>query len=114
MTNDLIISSESWVSVAGIEGPLVLPEVIASQGDRATSRYVEFFARIENENTRIAYLRAAGQFFAWCEVSALTLSAIQPVHVAAYREVLKKHYAAPTIKQHLAAIRRLFDELVVS
>jgi hypothetical protein len=30
MTNDLIISSESWVSVAGIEGPLVLPEVIAS------------------------------------------------------------------------------------
>ena len=114
MTNDLIISPESWVSVPGIDRKLVLPELIAAQGDRATSRYVEFFAKIENENTRTAYLRAAGQFFAWCEVSGLALPNIQPVHVAAYREVLKKHYAAPTIKQHLAAIRRLFDELVVS
>jgi site-specific recombinase XerD len=75
---------------------------------------LEFFARIEKENTRTAYLRAAGQFFAWCEVSGLALPNIQPVHVAAYREVLKKHYAAPIIKQHLAAICRLFDELEVS
>lgn len=39
MTNDMIISPESWVSVPGIERQLVLPELIAAQGDRATSAY---------------------------------------------------------------------------
>ncbi len=38
---------------------------------------------------------------------------MQPVHVAAYIQTIKSHYAAPTVKQHLAAIRMLFDWLVV-
>jgi site-specific recombinase XerD len=38
---------------------------------------------------------------------------IQPIIVAGYIEDLSTAYAAPTVKQHLAAIRMLFDWLVV-
>ena len=34
-------------------------------------------------------------------------------HVSAYVEVLGRRYRAPTVKQHLAAIRMLFDWLIV-
>lgn len=36
----------------------------------------------------------------------------QPLHVAAYIEGLQQSMAKPTVKQHLAAIRMLFDSLV--
>jgi integrase/recombinase XerD len=53
-------------------------------------------------------------FFAWCETAGLTtLELLQPVHVAAYIEQLSQTRSAPSIKQHLAAIRMLFDWLVV-
>jgi integrase/recombinase XerD len=38
---------------------------------------------------------------------------VQPVHVAAYVEECGRTHAKPTVKQHLAAIRMLFDWLVV-
>ena len=38
---------------------------------------------------------------------------MEPVHVAAYIEQLGKTRSAPSVKQHLAAIRMLFDWLVV-
>jgi site-specific recombinase XerC len=41
------------------------------------------------------------------------LVAIEPLHVAAYIEQLQGAMAKPTVKQHLAAIRMLFDWLVV-
>lgn len=41
------------------------------------------------------------------------LAAIGLVHVSAYRELLAQRYAAPTVKQHLAALRMLFDWLVI-
>ena len=37
---------------------------------------------------------------------------MQPVHVAAYVEELQERFAPPTVKQHLAAMRMLFDWLV--
>jgi site-specific recombinase XerD len=40
------------------------------------------------------------------------LDAIRPVHVAGYIESLR--LAAPTVKQHLAAVRMLFNWLVVT
>ncbi len=43
----------------------------------------------------------------------LSLRDIEPVHIAAYIEVLHKRLAAPSVKQALAAIRMLFDCLVV-
>jgi integrase/recombinase XerD len=38
---------------------------------------------------------------------------LEPVHVAAYIEQLGTPHAAPSVKQHLAAVRMLFDWLVV-
>jgi hypothetical protein len=35
------------------------------------------------------------------------------VHVAAYIELLQRDRSAPTVKQHLACIRMLFDWLVI-
>lgn len=43
----------------------------------------------------------------------MDLSAVKPIHVAAYIEELQKVRSKPTVKQHLAAIRVLFDWLVV-
>jgi hypothetical protein len=53
-------------------------------------------------------------FFAWMERSDIgALQSIQPVHVAAWVEDLGRRHAVPTVKQHLAAIRTLFDWLVI-
>ena len=53
-------------------------------------------------------------FFRWCEQRGLReLGRLEPVHVAAYVEHLGKTHAAPSVKQHLAAVRMLFDWLVV-
>jgi site-specific recombinase XerD len=81
----------------------------------ASRRFVEFFtANIRNANTRKAYARAAAAFSTWCEEAGLTeLRDIEPVHVAAYIETLQGRLAAPSVKLQLAAIRMLFDWLVV-
>ena len=51
---------------------------------------------------------------AWCAArGVLELSQIQPLHVARFIEELTQTKSAPTAKQHLAAIRMLFDWLVV-
>ena len=92
---------------------LALPRVIVDAGPVATGKFVEFFAgRIANARTRAAYARAAGQFLGWCEARRLRLEAVSPLHVAAY---IRTHPgSAPTVKQHLAAIRMLCDWLVVN
>lgn len=91
--------------------PIVLPALITREGEHAGRRFVEFFtANIRNKNTRMAYMRALGPFLNWCEGRGLALGEIQPVHVAAYVE--QHPGSKPTVKQHLAAIRMLFDWLV--
>lgn len=90
-----------------------LPAIVVRAGDRAVNRFLEFFAAtIRNSNTRAAYAQAVGQFFHWCESRGIHLWAITPVIIAAYIEALMSIRSAPTVKQHLAAIRMLFDYLV--
>jgi integrase/recombinase XerD len=61
----------------------------------------------------MAYLHAVGKFFARCEHHRIgQLADIEPLRVAAYIEALGKDFEKPTVKQHLAAIRMLFDWLV--
>jgi integrase/recombinase XerD len=49
----------------------------------------------------------------WCEDRGITrIEDVQPVHVAGYVEELGKMRSAPTVKQHLACIRMLFDWMV--
>jgi integrase/recombinase XerD len=97
-----------------IAASIVVPVIVADPGDAAAKRFLEFFAvTIRNKNTRTAYLHAASRFFAWCEHHRLgALDEIEPLHVAAYIEALGKDFEKPTVKQHLAAIRMLFDWLV--
>ena len=53
-------------------------------------------------------------FFAWLEKHGIgELGAIRTHHVSAYIETLSRGYRAPTVKQHLAAMRMLFDWLIV-
>jgi site-specific recombinase XerD len=93
----------------------LIPAQIATAGENAARRFVEFFtANIRNPNTRGAYGRAIADFFRWCEARGLRdLNRLEPVHVAAYIEQLGKNHAAPSVKQHLAAVRMLYDWLVV-
>lgn len=92
----------------------LLPPLIARAGGHVARRFLEFFtANLANCNTRLAYGRAATAFFGWCEDRGIRdVSGIQPVHVAGYREHMGAHYSVPTVKQHLAAVRMLFDWLV--
>ena len=92
----------------------VVPALIADLGEEAAWRYVEFFtANIRNPNTRRAYARACNRFFAWCEDRGLEPAAIRPHDVATYIEQLQTEVSAPSVKQQLAAIRMLFDWLVI-
>lgn len=94
--------------------PHLVPALIADAGDQASWRYVEFFtANIRNPNTRRAYARACASFLAWCEERGLTLTAIRPHDVGAWIEGLQATAAPPSVKQQLAAVRMLFDWLVI-
>jgi site-specific recombinase XerD len=78
-------------------------------------RFLEFFAaNIRNPHTRRAYLRAVREFADWCAHNEFyEIVDVEPLHVSAYVELLGKRLAKPSVKQHLAAIRMLFDWLVV-
>jgi site-specific recombinase XerD len=109
MSTEIITTSRHQLSRAGLG---TLPKLITSAGENASRRFIEFFtANIRNKNTRMAYVRALTSFFDWCEVRGVGLRDIQPVIVAAY---IEQHAGSkPTVKQHLAAIRMLFDWLVI-
>lgn len=92
----------------------VFPAIIREAGAQAQRRFVEFFAAdIRNPGTRAVYAHAVNRFCQWCERRGLTLMTVSPFVVAAYIEQLMLDRSAPTVKQHLSAIRRLFDWLVV-
>jgi site-specific recombinase XerD len=95
--------------------PPGLPALVDAADARAQLRFLEFFAAaIRNPNTRTAYARGVAEFLVWCDRHRVaSLTAVQPLHVAAYVEELGQARSAPTVKQRLAAIRHLFDWLVV-
>ena len=111
MTQKIVVRSST-----GIEAPPThrLPTIIIAAGEQGLKRFVEFFAaNIRNLNTRMAYYRNTCQFLDWCSERGVDeLGQIQPIHVVAYIEGLQANLSAPSVKQHLAAIRMLFDWLV--
>jgi site-specific recombinase XerD len=93
---------------------LIVPSVIAGAGERAKRRFLEFFtANIRNANTRAAYARAVGDFFNWLDERGVSMERVEPIVVAAYIEKMQRDFSAPTVKQSLAAIRMLFDWMVL-
>jgi site-specific recombinase XerD len=122
----VVVHDGAPVPPATLRSSLIVPAMIAEAGDRAAKRFLAFFAAsIENDNTRLAYYRAVCSFFGWLEQHGIgELPDIEPFHVAAYLKALRVSDAGdpavkertasrPTVKQHLAAIRMLFDWLVV-
>ena len=97
-----------------LAGIFRLSPLITARGEHATQRFLEFFtANIRNRNTRLAYARAVTRFLDWCEAQGLTLEQLAPMIVAAYIEQLGETHYKSNVKQHLAAIRVLFDWLVI-
>jgi len=110
MANQALIIPDRQVSVTE---SATVPALIESAGRKAKRRFVEFFtANINNDNTRAAYLLAVTRFCSWCESRKLSFETIEPTLVAMYIKELGRHYSDASIKQHLAAIRMLFDYLV--
>ena len=122
----VVVEHGAPLTASTLRSSLIVPSMIAEAGDRAARRFLDFFAAsIENDNTRLAYYRAVCSFFAWLEQHGIgELADIEPFHVAAYlkalrvsdagdRAVKERTASRPTVKQHLAAIRMLFDWLVV-
>lgn len=106
---NLVIIDDAALQIIGIHS---LPLAVRSSGPEGIRRFLEFFtATIRNKNTRLAYAQAIKQFFDWTENRGFgSLDQIEPIVIAAY---IESHAgAAPTVKQHLAAIRMLFDWLV--
>lgn len=113
MSDELVVINKNDTLVR-LDPNGIVPRVVCQAGPRAEEKFVEFFAAsIRNPNTRMAYLRAIKKFFAWVEALPLSLAQLRPVHVATYVEQLGRDMSAPSVKQNLAAIRMLFDYLVV-
>jgi site-specific recombinase XerC len=50
----------------------------------------------------------------WCDANRVgSITDVQPLHVAAWIEQQTREHAAPTAKLRLAALRHLFDWLVI-
>jgi site-specific recombinase XerD len=81
---------------------------------KAAKRVLEFFtAQISNDHTRRAYMNAARRFADWCADKNIdVLERVAPFHVAAFIKDLQDELSPPSVKQHLAALRMLFDWLV--
>jgi integrase/recombinase XerD len=88
------------------------PAVVSLSSKQARFAWDEFFAaQIRNPHTRAAYSLAVRKFFAWVEPLNIALADIEPATIGAY---FAQHAGSvPTKKLHLAALRALFDQMVV-
>ncbi|HXE26469.1 MAG TPA: site-specific integrase, partial [Roseiarcus sp.] len=97
-------------------GAVKSPASAAAPSQAVSTRFLEAFAaKIRNKHTRRAYIRGAHAFLGWRQRgSVASLAEVKPSDVAAYIEEFGRERSAPTVKQRLAAIRRLFDWLVAN
>ena len=91
-----------------------LPSVFTVRSEARTRLRDFFSSHIRNPHTRRAYREAVRQFSAFCaEHGIVDLAQVEPVHVAAFVEAQLRLHSKPTVKQRLAALRMLFDWMVV-
>ncbi len=98
--------------LGNVQTSRVLPSLFTPDA-KVFKRFMEFFTvHIENAHTRRAYYRTAQAFSDWCAGHGIDdVARVEPMHVAAYITGLS--LSNPSKKQHLAALRMLFDWLVV-
>jgi integrase/recombinase XerD len=113
-----MLAGSPGVASSLTESPLIgsasLPSIFMARPE-ARNRMRDFFSsHIRNVNTRRAYREAVRQFSAFCiENGIADLADVQPIHVAAFVETQMKLHSKPTVKLRLAALRMLFDWMVV-
>ena len=91
-----------------------LPTISTARPEARTRMRDFFSSHIRNPNTRRAYMEAVRQFSAFCaEIGILDLAQVEPIHVAAFVEAQLKLHSKAIVKQRLAALRMLFDWMVV-
>lgn len=104
-----------------------LPSIIVEADKTTKDKFLEyFFAQIKNDNTRMAYKIAVYRFLDWCyhyrTPPIETLTSIRPLDVAEFIRRMEKEcdkneervFSDSTVKQNLAAIRKLFDHFVIN
>lgn len=88
------------------------PAIVALSSKQARFAWDEFFAaQIRNPHTQAAYTLAVRRFFEWLKPLEVALADIEPATVGAY--FAQHPGSVPTKKLHLAALRALFDQMVV-
>jgi integrase len=93
-------------------GTFPVPALIADAGEKPASISSNSSPPPSATKTRARpTCRPSAQFCRWCEEYQLQLHTIRPLHVSAYIE--SKPLTAPSVKQHLAALRGLFNWLVI-
>ena len=98
------------LNAVGERQRIEMPAWVEQAGAAARFAFEEFlYGQIRNPFTRRAYLRAVREFALWCERRGLELVRVTPADVAQHLDSLP--LAPPTKKLHLAALRRLFDQL---
>lgn len=99
--------------VAIPDGEPVPHPLVQNAGPRGEYAWGEFFyGRIENPNTRRAYLQSVLRFLDWLHEQELELFAVQPGHLRQYLNTCYGEAAASTQKRQLSALRHFFDILV--
>src|SRR3954447_5127241 len=112
MADDLLPVPITQPGVIIRPGEEMVPAIIDSAGGAARFAWDEFFqGEIRNEHTRKAYSPAVRRFLDWCQDRRVDLVHITPGMVGQY---FIDHPGSPaTKKQHLAAVRKLLDKLVI-
>ena len=77
-------------------------------------RWQYFKVNIRNPYTRRVCLIVVWRSAGWCELHGISVATLEMMAVAAYIEEPMRMLASACVKQHLAALRILFDWLVVN
>ena len=103
---------QTQVTEIPIELTDLLPGTSEFNRDKTAEAFLEILgARLRNPNTRTAYRVAWSSFLAFCSKRQLEFEAVKAYHVGAW---LDQHPGSrSTQRQHLAAVRMLFDHLMM-
>jgi integrase/recombinase XerD len=102
------------MTAALVSNNVSLPSIFTAHPEARTRMRDFFSSHIRNPNTRRAYREAVRQFSTFCVEHGIgDLAQVEPVHVAAFVETQLKLQSKPTVKLRLAALRMLFDWMVI-
>jgi hypothetical protein len=106
------VTQEDSQTETGVAPFDLLEGTSASTRAKTTETFLELLgARVRNPNTRSAYRVAWRSFLAFCSARQLKLESVKAYHVGAW---LDQHPGSrSTQRQHLAAVRLLFDSLMM-